>query len=248
MTDIAELRVDLAATLRWAARLGLHEGICNHFSVAVDERGDRFLVNPLGIHWAEMTASDLVLADAAGNVLEAKAGPDGPLAVEATAFFIHSRIHLSNPAARCVLHTHMPYALSLCLVEGGRLEMVEQNALRFHDRIAYEDEYGGLALDNSEGDRLAAALGNRSVAFLAAHGVIVTGPTIAQAFDDLYYLERAAKAQVLARSTGLPLRRLPDAVVQRTAQQMVSESGSQAHRHLAAIRRILDREEPGYRG
>ncbi len=241
MTDLTPLRLDLAATLRWAARLGLHEGICNHFSVAVDERGDRFLVNPLGIHWSEVKASDLVLADAGGRVLE------GAHEVEATAFFIHSRIHLRNPAARCVLHTHMPYALALCLVEGGRLEMVEQNALRFHDRIAYDEEYGGLALDGSEGDRLAAALGNKSVAFLAAHGVIVTGPTIAQAFDDLYYLERAAKAQVLARSTGLPLKRIPNSVVTRTAQQMVSESGSQAHRHLAAIRRILDREEPDYR-
>lgn len=241
MTDLTPLRLDLAATLRWAARLGLHEGICNHFSVAADERGDRFLVNPLGIHWSEVKASDLVLADAGGRVLE------GAHEVEATAFFIHSRIHLRNPAARCVLHTHMPYALALCLVEGGRLEMVEQNALRFHDRIAYDEEYGGLALDGSEGDRLAAALGNKSVAFLAAHGVIVTGPTIAQAFDDLYYLERAAKAQVLARSTGLPLKRIPNSVVTRTAQQMVSESGSQAHRHLAAIRRILDREEPDYR-
>src|SRR3546814_3570090 len=114
MPDLTLLRTDLAAALRWAARLGLHEGICNHFSVAVDESGGRFLVNPLGVHWSEVKASDLVLADADGNVLE------GPPEVEATAFFIHSRIHLRNPAARCVLHTHMPHALALCLVEGGR--------------------------------------------------------------------------------------------------------------------------------
>ena len=238
--DIGSLRVDLAAALRWAARLGLNEGICNHFSVAASPAGDRFLVNPLGLHWAEIRASDLVLADADGKVLE------GDREVEDTAFFIHSRIHLRNASARAVLHTHMPYATALTLVEGGRLEMVEQNALRFYDRIAYDDSYNGLALDNAEGDRLAAALGNRSIAFLASHGVIVSGPTIHQAFDDLYYLERAAKLQVLARSTRLPLRPIPEEVVRRTASA-IGQDGSYAARHFEAVKRILDREEPEYR-
>ena len=240
MSDIAALRVELAAALRWAARLDLHEGICNHFSVAVSPAGDRFLVNPLGLHWSEIRASDLVLADAEGRVLE------GSHEVEATAFFIHSRIHVRNPAARCVLHTHMPYATALTLLEGGRLEMAEQNALRFYDRIAYDDEYNGIALDGAEGDRLAAALGNKPIAFLAAHGVIVAGPTIHQAFDDLYYLERAAKLQVLARSTGLPLRRVPEAVARNAAAAM-HQDDSYPRRHFEALKRILDREEPEYR-
>lgn len=238
--DIEALRVDLAAALRWAARLGLHEGICNHFSVAASPAGDRFLVNPLGLHWSEIRASDLLLADADGRVLE------GEHEVEPTAFFIHSRIHLANPLARCVLHTHMPYATALTLVEGGRLEMVEQNALRFYDRIAYDDDYNGPAMDASEGDRLAAALGNKPIAFLAAHGVIVAGPTIHAAFDDLYYLERAAQLQVLARSTRLALRPVPEAVVRRTAAAMHADD-SYALRHFTAIKRILDKEEPEYR-
>ena len=238
--DTASLRIDLAAALRWAARLGLHEGICNHFSVAASPSGDRFLVNPLGLHWSEIRASDLVLADAEGNVLE------GAYEVEATAFFIHSRIHVRNPTARCVLHTHMPYATALTMVEGGRLEMVEQNALRFYDRIAYDDAYNGIALDKAEGDRLAAALGNKSIAFLAAHGVIVSGPTIHQAFDDLYYLEKAAKLQVLARSTRLPFRPIPDRVVRETAASM-HQDDSYPRRHFEALKRILDREEPEYR-
>lgn len=241
MSDkLQTLRIDLAAALRWAARLGLHEGICNHFSVAVSDEGDRFLVNPLGLHWTEIRASDLVLADAEGRVLE------GDRQVEDTAFFIHSRIHVANSAARCVLHTHMPYATALTLVEGGRLEMVEQNALRFLDRIAYDDVYGGIALDAREGDRLAAALGNKQVAFLASHGVIVTGATIHEAFDDLYYLERAAKVQVLARSTHLKLRTIPEAAVREAARAMRHDD-SYARRHFEAIKRILDREEPEYR-
>jgi ribulose-5-phosphate 4-epimerase/fuculose-1-phosphate aldolase len=238
--DIRRLRVDLAAALRWAARLGLGEGICNHFSVAVDGRNDRFLVNPWGWHWSELTASSLVLCDAAGKVLE------GDNRVEPTAFYIHSRIHLKAPHARCVMHTHMPYALALCTVEGGRLEMCEQNALRFHDRISYDDSYNGIALSDDEGDRIAAALGNRSIAFLASHGVVVVGPSVAAAFDDLYYLERACTAQVLARSTGLPLRRLDPKMVADTARQMEREL-DQGERHFAALKRILDREEPDYR-
>ncbi|MDP6342198.1 MAG: aldolase [Alphaproteobacteria bacterium] len=244
--DLQQLRVDLAVALRWAARLDLHEGVDNHFSAAVPDddgvvRGDRFLINPFGWHWSEITASSLVLCDVEGNVLE------GDNTVEATAFYIHSRVHLMAPSAAVALHTHMPYATALTLLEGGRLEMCEQNALMFDDRIAYDDDYAGLALDADEGDRLAAKLGNRSVLMMASHGVMVVGPNIAEAFNDLYYLERAAKFQILARSTGLPLRTISDRVRDTVRQQMATERGKVADRHFAALRRILDRQEPAYR-
>ena len=163
------MRVDLAAAFRLAVRLDLHEGVCNHFSVMLPD-GKRFLLNRYGLHWSEVTASNLLALDAAGKVLE------GEGEFEKTAFYIHSRIHLANPRATCVLHTHMPYATALTLLEGGRLEMVEQNALRFHDDIAYDDTYNGLVVDNAEGDRLARVLGSKRVMFLANHGVIVVGP------------------------------------------------------------------------
>lgn len=235
--EIRQARIDLAAAFRWAVRHGLNEGICNHFSLAVGD--DRFLVNAHGLHWSEITASSILLADGEGNIIE------GDRPVEPTAFFIHSRVHRACPHAVCVMHTHMPYATALTLVEGGRLEPIEQNALRFHEHIAYDDDYNGLALDNSEGDRIAAKLGNRSILFLASHGVVVAGPTVAHAYDDLYYLERACRTQVLARSTGLPLRRLGDAVIQATQQQFQGERVS-APLHFAALKRILDREEPDY--
>ena len=247
MTDsLQQQRIDLACALRWAARLGLHEGVCNHFSLAVADadgmvRGDRFLINPYGWHWSEITASSLVLCDAAGTVLE------GDNTVEPTAFFIHSRVHLKAPQAVCVLHTHMPYATALTLREGGRLEMCEQNALIFYGRIAYDEDYGGLALDGSEGDRIAAQLGNASALMLASHGVIVTGRTVAQAFTDLYYLERAAQAQVLAASGGHRLRTIPEELQRRTAQQHMQEYDGLADRLFAAYRRMLDKEEPDYR-
>ena len=237
--DIRPLRIDLAAALRWAARLGLHEGICNHFSVAVSPAGDRFLVNPMGWHWREITASSLVLADADGRVLE------GDNQVERSALCIHSPIHLARPRAHCVLHTHMPYATSLTLLDDPELKMVEQNALRFHDRIAYDMDYNGVANDTDEGDRMAAMLGDRDVLFLSAHGVIVTGPTIHDAFDDLYYLERACQFQVLALSTGRKLRPLSGQVIHKAAAQIAGPRES-ARLHLDAIRRLLDREEPDY--
>src|SRR3954467_10957356 len=195
--DVAA-RIDLAAAFRLAVRMDLHEGVCNHFSLMLP--GGKFLLNRYGLHWSEVSVSNLLALDADGNVLE------GEGEFEKTAFYIHSRIHLAHPRAACVLHTHMPYATTLTLLEGGRLEMVEQNALRFADDIAYDDEYNGLVVDTAEGDRLARVLGTKRVLFLANHGVIVVGPSVAEAFDSMYYLERACRLQVLALSTGLKLR------------------------------------------
>lgn len=247
MSDsLQQQRIDLACALRWAARLGLHEGVCNHFSLAVaDEdgavRGDQFLINPYGWHWSEITASSLVLCDAQGNVLE------GENTVEPTAFFIHSRVHLKAPQATCVMHTHMPYATALTLRRDGRLAMCEQNALMFYGRLAYDDDYGGLALDGSEGDRIAASLGNASALMLASHGIIVTGRNVAEAFADLYYLERAAQAQILAVTGGHELRAIPEEVQRQTAQQHMQEYEGLTQRLFGAYRRILDKEEPDYR-
>jgi ribulose-5-phosphate 4-epimerase/fuculose-1-phosphate aldolase len=139
----------------------------------------------------------------------------------------------------------MPYATALTIIEGGRLEWSSQNALKFHGRVAYDDDYNGLALDDAEGERLSAVLGDADVAFLAHHGVIVCGPTVAAAFDDLYYLERACMLQVLAMGTGKALRTVSEETARHTARQMAGES-QQAELHLAAIKRLLDRSEPDW--
>lgn len=243
MTDadaVQNLRMDLACALRWAARYGLHEGVCNHFSVRLPGNDERFLINPQGLHWSEIGAADLLVVNAAGLVLE------GRHTVEPTAFYIHSRLHLALPDAACVMHTHMPYATSLTVAEDARLEWVSQNALRFHGRVAYEDAYNGLALDEAEGTRLAVKLKSADILFLANHGVIVRGRSIAQAFDDLYYLERACMLQVMAQSMGKRLRVVPEEIARHTAKQMAAES-QQAQLHLAALKRLLDREGQQWR-
>jgi ribulose-5-phosphate 4-epimerase/fuculose-1-phosphate aldolase len=232
-------RVDLAAAFRMAVRLDLHEGVCNHFSVMLPV-GGKFLLNRYGLHWSEVTASNLLALDADGKLLE------GEGEFEKTACYIHSRIHLAHPRAACVLHTHMPHATALTLLEGARLEMVEQNALRFHDDIAYDETYNGLVVDNAEGDRLARVLGSKRVLFLANHGVIVVGPSVAEAFDLMYYLERACRLQVLARSMGGKLRAVRPEVVREACRMMRADAPQYADAHFGALKRILDREEPGY--
>src|ERR1700722_4646799 len=140
---IQQDKIDLTATLRAAAAMGLHEGVCNHFSYALDEK--TFLINPQGLQWEEMVPSDIVTVDAAGNRVA------GNRSVEPTAFFIHSRIHRARPDARCIMHAHMPYATALTLLEDSKLEWCSQNAVRFYGRIAYDTRYNGLALDDAEG-------------------------------------------------------------------------------------------------
>jgi len=233
-------RIDLAAAFRLAVRLDMHEGVCNHLSLMLPGSRDRFLLNRFGLHWGEVTASNLLTLDAGGKILEGEGD------FEKTAFYIHSRIHLANPNATCVLHTHMPYATALTLTEPGRLEMVEQNALRFVDDIAYDDEYNGLVVDNAEGDRLARALGAKRVMFLANHGVIVVGRRVAEAFDLMYYLERACRLQVLALSTGRKLRPVADKVARDTYAMLLEQNAVYAEAHFGALKRILDREEPDY--
>jgi len=234
-----QARIDLAAAFRLAVRMDLHEGVCNHFTLMLPDHR-RFLLNAYGLHWSEVSASNLLVLDPDGTVL------DGEGEAEKTAFYIHSRIHLANPRAACVLHTHMPYATALTLTVPGRLEMVEQNALRFAGDIAYDDEYNGLVVDDAEGDRLARVLGDKRVLFLANHGVLVVGTTVAEAFDALYYLERACRLQVLARATGLPLRPVRPAVVRETYRMILADTPKYAGAHFEALKRLLDREQPDY--
>jgi ribulose-5-phosphate 4-epimerase/fuculose-1-phosphate aldolase len=227
---VRDARRDLATALRAAAQYGLGEGVCNHFSLAVPGQPGRFLINPQGLLWGEVTPDDLVVIDGDGRKIE------GRHDVEPTAFFIHGWIHKTVTDAACVMHTHMPFATALTLLDGGRLEMAHQNSLRYFGQVAYEDQYRGLVLDDAEGQRIARRCASAGVVFLANHGVIVRGPTVAWAFDDLYYLERACMHQVLAQGTGRPLKLIPEHVAAKTAQQMAGER-QQSDLHLAALRR-----------
>jgi len=239
-----QARIDLAACYRLAEYFGLHEGIDNHLTLLLPGYSDRFLLAPFGLHWSEVKASDFMVIDFHGTLV-AGHGP-----IEDTALHIHLPVHRLCPQARCVLHTHMPYATALTMLENPRLEMAVQSALTFHDDIAYDDTYNGLAFDAAEGERLALALGDKSVLMMANHGVIVVGESVPQAFARLYFLERASQAQVLALSTGRALKRIPEPVARATAAQFVSGGKvgglDRADLLFNALKRLLDRTQPDY--
>ena len=229
---VLRLRADLALALRAAAHHGLAEGVCNHFSVELADRSGRFLLNPRGLLWSEVHADDIVMVDGDGNTLA------GKHAVEPTAMFIHGAVHRMC-AKVCVLHAHVPYATALTLTADRCLDTtLSQNAMRFHGRVAADPHYNGLALDTSEGERIAAAMGSADVAFLGNHGVIVCGERMSYAYDDLYYLERACMAQVLAQSTGRPLSPVAASIAQQVCQQTLGER-LQSDLFFEALRRKL---------
>jgi ribulose-5-phosphate 4-epimerase/fuculose-1-phosphate aldolase len=229
---VRSLRSDLALALRAAAHHGLGEGVCNHFSVALPQRADWFLLNPRGLHWSEVRQDDIVMVDAQGRQLA------GKHPVEPTAMFIHAAVHRIAGKV-CVMHTHMPYATALTLTDLRGLDTtLSQGAMRFHGRIAIDARYNGLALDASEGERIAGAMRGADVAFLGNHGVIVCGERVDHAFDDLYYLERACQAQVIALSTGRPLQPVQPDLAARVAAQTLGER-LQSELFFESLRRML---------
>lgn len=229
---VRTLRADLALALRAAAHHGLGEGVCNHFSVALPQRPDWFLLNPRGLHWSEVREDDIVLVDAHGRQLA------GRHPVEPTAMFIHAAVHRIAGKV-CVMHTHMPYATALTLTDLRGLDTtLSQGAMRFHGRVAVDANYNGLALDASEGERIARTMRGADVAFLGNHGLIVCGERVDHAFDDLYYLERACQAQVLALSTGRPLQPVQPELAARVAGQTLGER-LQSELFFASLRRML---------
>lgn len=234
-----EQRAQLACAFRWTARLNMHESVANHFSLSVNDDGTRFLINPDGRHFSRIRASDLLLLDATDRTtLEREDAPDP------TAWGLHGALHRNCPGARCAMHAHPTYATVLASLEDSTMPPIDQNSARFFNRVALDASYGGLALEE-EAERCTRLLEDKRILLMGNHGVMAAAPTVAQAFDELYYFERAARTLVTAYMTGRPLRVLPDDVAERTARQW--EELPVAGKHFRALQAILDEEEPDYR-
>lgn len=232
---IEAARCDMAVVLRLTAQFDLHEGIDNHFSYACGD--GTFLLNRWGVHWSKMKRSDILRVDGHGDIVTGKGE------IETTSFMIHEAFHRLCPNATAVYHTHMPYATAIACTNPGRLEPISQNALRYYGKIAYEDLYEGLANDRAEGERLASAAGDNIIVMLKNHGVMVSGPSIGIAFNDLYFLERAAKVQILAQQSGAELAMVPHEIATRTAAQ-IGEIDDDKETHYQVLKEILLAEEP----
>ena len=235
---ISIARIDLAATFRWAAKSGLHEGIANHFSFAVSDDGRSFLMNPYGVHFSRMQASDLLLIDA--DVID----EENPK-LDPTAIAIHGAMHRQLPHARCVIHLHPRYATALGVLSDPTILPLDQTGARFFNRVAYDFGYDGMGL-GEEAERLPSVLGDKSVMMMGHHGVITVADTIAEAFDTMYYLERACETQMLAMSTGRTLNVLSDEIAEKTARQWEGYMPL-VGAHLDAIKDALDAENADYK-
>ncbi len=234
-------RIDLAAAFRWTARLGMHEGVANHFSLAVNDDGSQFLINPNQAHFSRIRASDLLLLDA--NDPAALERADAP---DPTAWGLHGALHRLCPQARCAMHVHPTYATVLSSLADSTLPPIDQNTAAFFDRIAIDENYGGLAFEE-EAERCCALLGDPSkqVLILGNHGLMVIGRDVAETFNRLYYFERAAETYIKALWTQRPLRVLSDEIAEKTAREIETYPG-QADRHLAELKAILDAEGSDY--
>jgi ribulose-5-phosphate 4-epimerase/fuculose-1-phosphate aldolase len=235
-----QLRVDLAAAFRSIARLGMHEAVANHFSAAISADGRRFLMNPKWRHFSRIKASDLVLFDL-DDVQGVKGRPD----VDPTAWAIHGQMHRQLPQARVVMHLHPPFATTIASLIDPQIKPIDQNTARYFNRLAIDDRYGGMADSEQEGARLAALLGNKSRLMMGNHGVLVIANTVGEAFDDIYTLERACQILVQAYATGQPLKVLPDAVAESTAQDW-EQITDFSIAHFEEMKCILDAEDPSY--
>jgi ribulose-5-phosphate 4-epimerase/fuculose-1-phosphate aldolase len=240
--DIASLRIELAAALRWSVRYDWHEAVANHFSVAVDEGGRRFLINPRQRHFSRVRASDLLLIDADDPAtMQRRDAPDP------TAWGLHGALHRLVPHARCALHLHPKYSTALACLADSRILPIDQNTVQFYNRIVIDEHYDGLAFEG-EGERCAALFEDpaKKVMVMGNHGVLVIGETVGEAFDRLYYFERAAERMITAYMTGQPLRLMSHDLAEKTARQLENYPG-QSVRHFTELKAILDREEPDYR-
>lgn len=238
--DYRAERIDLAAAFRWFARLDMHESVANHLSLAVAR--SKFLINPRGRHFARVCAGDLLLLDATDKATLERADAPDP-----TAWYLHARLHERVPEARCVMHLHSKYATALACLEDSTLYPIDMNTMRFFGRVALDKGFSGMALSDDEGDRVASLLhGGRSVLLMANHGALVIGPSVAQAFDEFYYFERAAETLLTCYATGKPLRIVSDEIAALTEQQW-RDYGQLALDHFDEIKAILDAEDPSYR-
>ena len=234
-------RIDMAAAFRWTARLGFHEAVANHFSLAVNEDGTKFLMNPNQRHFSRIKASDLLLLDA--NDPETMSLPDAP---DPTAWGLHGGVHRHVPHARCVMHVHSIHATVLACLADSTLPPIDQNTATFYNRTVVDENFGGLAFEE-EGERCAVLLSDpkRKVLIMGNHGILVLGDNVADTFNRLYYFERAAETYIRALQTGQPLRVLPDDIAEKTAQELENYPG-QGDRHLTELKLILDDEGSNY--
>jgi ribulose-5-phosphate 4-epimerase/fuculose-1-phosphate aldolase len=243
-TDEASLRRDLAAAYRLAARFGWDDTLYTHFSVRMPaSRGkkERFLINPFGLMFDEVRASDLIVVDMDGQVIA------GDAACNPAGFTIHSAVHMARDDANCVIHTHTLAGMAVAACEQGLLQLNQMSA-EFYQSVG-SHPYEGVAFNHEERERIQAALGDNMALILRHHGLLSVGATVADAFCIMYYLNRACEIQLAAAQLAAlagPVTRIPPAVSAHVRKQFRGVEHERAQVWAAWLRQ-LDRVDPGYK-
>ena len=233
-------RVELAACYRVFDMLGWTEMTFNHITVRVPGPELRFLINPFGLHYREVTASSLVLIDAEGNAVR-----DTPWPVNRAGFVIHSAIHMGKPDVACVIHTHTWAGMAVSTMECGLLPNT-QTSMRFA-KISYHD-YDGVVINTAAREALVKSLGDNNAMILRNHGLLTTGATIPEAFNAMHRLELSCKTQIAAMSCNTKLIDVPADVVEETYVNYQPKTRRPfGLLDWPALLRKLDRIDPGFR-
>ena len=234
-----QTRIDLAASLRIVAHLGMHEAVANHFSAAISDDGKQFLINPKWKHFSRVRASDLLLLDA--DDASAAERPE----VDATAWSIHGQLHQRLPHVRVAMHLHPVYATAVSTMKSPKLLPIDQNTARYFNRVSVDTMFGGMADTVAEGARLGSLLANNSRLLMGNHGVMVTGTDIGVAFDDIWTFERACEIFVKALSTGQPLNVLSDEVAEKTAKDWEGIEDF-SRQHFEEMKELMIQLDPSF--
>jgi ribulose-5-phosphate 4-epimerase/fuculose-1-phosphate aldolase len=217
----------------------MHEAVANHFSLAISTDGSQFLLNPIGAYFSHICASDLLVIDS--NNADTMSQPNAP---DPTAWAIHGAMHRNNPHARCILHVHSKYATILSALEDKTMKPIDQNTMRFYEKVSIDYDFDGMGVGD-EAERLSTLLGDNSVLLMGNHGVLTAADSVAQAFDDLFYFERACETLIEAYQTGKKLHLASHEVAKKTAMQWERYDASELH--FKVLKTILDKEEPDYK-
>jgi len=234
-------RVQLAGVYRVFAHLGWAELIYNHISLRVPDEDGHFLINPFGLHYSEVTASNLVKVDVHGHIVGHSDWPINP-----AGFTFHGAIHATVPDAHCVMHVHTTPTLAVCCTQEG-LSFTNFYAAQLYGQVAYH-EFEGITVHLDEGQRILASAGAKRVLLLRNHGPVVIGQTLAQAFNLMWLVQRACEVQVASQALG-PLRHIPVPVLEKCVRDSLNFNPhfGAGQDSLAAMLRLIDRIDPGYR-
>ncbi len=235
-----EVRCDLAAAYRLIAHFGMDDLIFTHLSARLPGKEHRFLLNPYGLMFDEITASSLIVVDPEGHAVEKEEESQ----INNAGFTIHSAVHMNRDDAHCVMHTHTTASMAVAAQEQGLLPL-NQMSMAFFGGVAYHD-YEGIALDLDERERLVRDLGDKDVMVLRNHGLLTVGRTVAEAFHNMYYMEQSCRLQIAATQGGQKVTVPSDNVSAHTAAQFNRSPETKGQRPWKALRRKLDRISPGY--